>query len=132
MKTEHAEWIAAYVARQPSGFVRGKCAEATLEMVATFPDLRRVGGFVHVDWGRDQHFWCIAPDGSVVDPTASQFEPIGVFEYEELDLDDPATRDLVPTGKCMDCGSEIYGGKDFCNDDCAEAFGDACRRGMQL
>lgn len=117
----YADWIAAYVARH-NGFVRGKCAQAVEMMVAAFPELRRAGGFAHVSWGRDQHWWCVAPDGLIVDPTVQQFGPPGTpIRYEELDLNDPATRARVPTGKCMDCGGDVYGGDTFCSTECAAA-----------
>lgn len=117
---EYAAWIEAYVARHTNRFVRGKCATATEEMVKAFPELRRVGGFVDVEWGRDQHWWCVAPDGSIVDPTVEQFG-LWPVQYEELDLNDPATRARIPTGKCMDCGHEVYGGATFCNEACEAA-----------
>lgn len=119
----YLEWIAAYVAAR-SGFVRGACSTATLEMVEAFPELRRAGGFVFVAWGRDEHFWCVAPDGSIVDPTAAQF-PGGVFRYDELDLNDPKTREIVPTGYCMNCGGDTFKGATFCDQDCEADFGAA-------
>lgn len=122
MNEAYDRWIQAYVARY-NGFVRGKCQPATLEMQAAFPELRIAAGFAHVSWGRDQHFWCVAPDGSVVDPTAAQFQlPI---HYEELDLNDPKTRELVPIGKCMNCGEETYVASlsaDMCSQKCADDF----------
>lgn len=120
----YAAWIDSFVARN-AGFVRGKCDAATTEMVAAFPELRRAAGFAHVSWGRDQHWWCVAPDGLIVDPTAAQFGPAGTpIRYEELDLNDPATRARVPTGKCMDCGGAVYGGATFCSDACEKATAD--------
>lgn len=113
---EYAAWIEAFVSAQPNRFVRGKCAEATLAMIEAFPELRRAAGFVHCTWGRDQHFWCVTPDGTVVDPTAEQFR--AVFEYEELDLDDPETQRRIPTGRCLDCGDDVYEGKSFCSEAC--------------
>lgn len=115
MNPAHQAWIDAYVAAQ-NGFLRGKCREATAAMVAAFPELRQAGGFVYCTWGRDQHFWCVAPDGAVVDPTAAQFQ--AAFQYEELDLNDPATRARVPTGVCMDCGGDVYNGDTFCGPEC--------------
>ncbi len=117
-------WIENYVARQTQRFVRGKCDEATREMVKTFPELRRACGFVFVMWGRDEHWWCVAPDGSVVDPTAEQFGPVGVLDYEELNLKNPDDVARIPTGKCMDCGEPTYLGKTFCNDLCERATRD--------
>lgn len=115
----YEEWIEFYAAQQPDRFVRGKCAEATRLMVEAFPELQRVAGFVYVPWGRDEHWWCRAPDGSIVDPTRSQFPQI--YHYEELNLSDPETRKLVPTGRCMDCGDDVYEGKTFCDERCEAA-----------
>lgn len=123
MNPSYAEWIAAYVARQPEGFVRGKCKEAAKEMAAAFPELRVAAGFVYCTWGRDEHFWCVTSDGELVDPTESQFQ--AVFNYEELDLNDPKTRDIVPIGKCMNCGEETYVGSlgsDICSQSCHDSF----------
>lgn len=110
----YADWIAAYVARMP--FVRGNCKEATAEMVQHFPELRVAAGFVHCSWGRDQHFWCVAPDGSILDPTRGQFDL--VYQYEELDLSDPEAVARVPTGVCPNCGGDVYGSDTFCDTSC--------------
>lgn len=119
---EYDEWIRGYYERH-GGFVRGKCQKAVEEMKAAFPELRIVAGFAHVSWGRDQHWWCIAPDGTVVDPTAAQF-PLPI-RYEELDLNDPKTRERVPISKCMNCGKETYTSSlsaDMCSQTCADDF----------
>lgn len=115
-KQTWAEWIEEYVSQQPNRFVRGKCDKATELMVEAFPELKRVAGFVHCSWGLDQHWWCVSPEGAVVDPTASQFQSI--YQYEELDPEDPATRARVPTGICLDCGEAVYNGDTFCNERC--------------
>jgi hypothetical protein len=112
----YSEWIERYVASQKERFVRGKCASATKAMVEAFPELRRAAGFVHCTWGREEHWWCVAPDGSVVDPTVEQFE--AVARYEELDLSDPKTRSKVPTGRCLNCGGAVYAFATFCDEDC--------------
>jgi len=122
-------WIATYVASQPDGYVRGKCAHATQAMVEAFPELKRQAGFVHVDWGRfaldrEQHWWCVTPDGEVVDPTVSQFHFGYVHEYEPLDLDNPADVARIPTGKCSNCGGPIYNHYDstVCSDECHRSY----------
>lgn len=123
MDAKYAEWIAAYVAAQPNQYVRGHCHKATRAMVEAFPELRRAAGFVFVTWGREEHWWCVAPDSTIVDPTQAQFE--AVFEYEELDLDDPKTRERVPIGKCMNCGDETYPSSleaCMCSRECALSF----------
>lgn len=119
------EWIKAYVERQPNQFVRGKCKEAVTEMIAAFPELRKAAGFAHVTWGRDEHWWCVAPDGAIVDPTKSQFQFGVVLQYEELDLDDPKTRDLVPIGKCANCGEYTYtssASSEICSQECHDSY----------
>lgn len=127
---QYAAWIEQYVSAQPSRFVRGKCADATEQMVVAFPELRRACGFVFVQWGRDQHWWCVTPDGTIVDPTAEQFGPCGVCDYEELDLSDPATLARIPTGKCMECGDPAYLRLTFCSYACEVSF---CRElGMSI
>ena len=115
----YEEWIEQYVASQPSRFVRGKCADATSKMVEAFPELRRACGFAFCAWGRDQHWWCVAPDGAIVDPTAEQFASCGgVFLYEEIDPNNEEDRKRVPTGRCMNCGDDVYEGKTFCSEAC--------------
>lgn len=122
--TGHQEWIDAYVARNKSVF--GKCKEATEEMAAAFPELKRVPGHVEVmGWGRRAHWWLETADGEIVDPTVSQF-PM-VFEYEPFEPGSP-----VRVGRCMDCGDDIYDHpqsltdapkvRSFCNDQCAESM----------
>lgn len=91
----------------------GRCRGVTKEMVEAFPELRRVRGHYHCPiWGKRAHWWCVAPDGSIVDPTVSQFPSRGIGEYVLLDETAP-----IPTGKCPDCGEYVYG-TTFCNDSC--------------
>lgn len=111
--TTYGEWIERYVSAQPDRFVRGKCDAATRAMVAEFPELRRACGFAHTTWGADQHWWCVTPDGRVVDPTVSQFPMV---TYEEIDP--VADRDLIPTGVCMDCGDSVFAHATFCSEPC--------------
>ncbi len=117
----YAEWIAAYVAKN-NDFVRGKCQEACTEMRLQFPELRAAAGFAHVTWGRDQHWWCVTPAGEIVDPTKAQFEYGVVLQYEELDLDDPETRRIVPTGVCPNCSGECYEGAYLCSERCERQY----------
>lgn len=118
MRDEYQAWIEAYVASQPNGFIRGKCDDATTLMCQEFPELRRAAGFAHVTWGREQHWWCVTSEGDIIDPTVSQY-PGHMVDYEELDLEKDQER--IPTGVCMDCGDDTYGGKTFCSDRCERA-----------
>ena len=120
-ETPYQTWIEAYVAAQPNRFVRGLCADATQKMVAAFPELRRTCGFVQVlhpnGEHEEQHWWCVAPDGAIVDPTSEQF--LAVFSYEEVDPKKPHRP--IPTGRCMDCGGQTYDGATFCSKECERA-----------
>ena len=90
---------------------RGRCGVETRAMCAAFPELRAAGGYYYGATERpSQHWWCIAPDGTIVDPTAIQFvDPTaiqfadrGAGCYEELAPEDH------PRGKCMNCGNETF------------------------
>jgi hypothetical protein len=131
----YQEWIDAFLAKLPQingrPYVRGACMRATAEMAATFPELRRVAGFAN----GGEHFWCVAPDGTIVDPTVGQFfshlEPIdpSAIEYREF-----RPGDEVRVGKCMNCGADIYAAverldgddrvrrRSACSDECETAL----------
>lgn len=108
-QARYAAWIEANV--RGDGF--GYCAEITEKMAAAFPELKRVRGhYYDAFWGERGHWWLVAPDGSIVDPTKAQFpdkngEYIPWREGEE-----------EPTGKCMNCAAYTYGGKDCCSVEC--------------
>jgi hypothetical protein len=66
---------------------RGKCKEFVDNAIAIDSSLRAVRGYYHCPmWGKQAHWWCEKPDGSIFDPTAKQF-PFGgeVGDYEEFD-----------------------------------------------
>lgn len=124
-------WTAAYLARN-NNFVRGKCQTAVKEMCAAFPELRPARGFVTCYWGEDQHWWCVTPNGDIVDPTATQFG--GTVMYEELDMSNPRHRDRVPIGKCAYCGALTFArsySQDFCEVSHATAFADALNQELR-
>lgn len=79
----------------------GNCEPAVLALLQSFPELEHVRGHVWTTWGKRAHHWAVTPDGTIVDPTASQFE--AVFEYEPWKPGDP-----IRVGKCMNCGDEIW------------------------
>lgn len=125
MKPEHAAWIAAYLDER-QGIIRGMCGHATDEMVKSFPELTRTGGFVHHDnGGITEHWWCVTSDGEVVDPTAAQFAT-GSLRYEEFDPADQEHRENVRVGRCLNCGMDLYGADrkmtDLCDEDCRAEF----------
>jgi len=91
----YTDWIQSRVKGEAD--LAGQCGDIAEEMAAHFPELRVVGGFVRVtkedvdkvytprhdlyDARLMHHTWCVAPDGMIVDPTATQFRKI--TEYLE-------------------------------------------------
>lgn len=107
----YLDWIKNYKEKQP--FIRGKCYSATLEMAEEFPELRQERGYVTDILGEHQHWWCVEADGSIVDPTDSQF-----YEIIDYDAYNEEKHGPLPTGKCMDCGGYVYNDDYFCDKEC--------------
>lgn len=77
---------------------RGKCREMSEAAAAADPTLTVVRGYYHCPmWGAQEHWWCTAPDGSIVDPTAAQFPSKGIGEYIAFSGGYP----------CAECGKEV-------------------------
>lgn len=115
-------WIAEYL-KAHDGFVLGDCHEATTAMVTAFPELQQVRGHVicPAPWGKRAHWWCVAPDGKIIDPTRAQFTA-GVLAYEPY-----VEGDEVRVGTCMNCGEAIWGdpqraSTDICSQRCYESY----------
>jgi hypothetical protein len=69
-----------------------------MRLAAEDPSLTPVAGWYwDPHWGREEHWWCEAADGSIVDPTAAQFPSNGTGRYERY----------VGSAWCLECGSEI-------------------------
>lgn len=113
---EYAAWIEAFHVRVNA---RGQCAEATQEMGAAFPELRRVRGHVMTRAGYERaHWWLETVGGEVVDPTELQFDEYGgVLAYLPWDESQPE-----PTGKCLNCGGLCFDDSSVCGDACAVAY----------
>lgn len=82
----YAEWISWFEVQYDLN-VTDMCCEASLEMLNSFPELRRIRGHVigdhpHHGPGVHVHWWCLSPSGDVIDPTASQFS--NIIEYVPL------------------------------------------------
>jgi hypothetical protein len=102
----------------------GRCKEEVEAMHEAFPELVIVKGFIYTDFGAGyeserirEHWWLKDEEGTIFDPTAGQFPFIECYrEYKE--------GDDVRIGKCMHCGTVLWGqpgtSKTFCNDDCAD------------
>lgn len=118
-RNDYDAWIAAH-ATEPYG----RCKELSDRMLLAFPELRQVRGhYFDAAWGEREHWWLVAPDGAVVDPTAAQFPTKGHGEYVPWQEGDPE-----PVGKCMNCGNYCYEHANWCSDDCAAALNAAyCR-----
>ena len=115
MNKVYADWIAENYPDYESTY--GQCIQATKSMTKAFPELRTAKGFLFdAQWGRRQHMWCVAQDGSIVDPTKKQF-PCPV-EYDEVL---PGDESRIPTGVRMDCGDDVYNGDTFCSEECEMA-----------
>lgn len=109
MSEEYAEWITENVKD-----CLGMCSTWTAKLMYEFPELTRVRGhYLCWGWGEREHWWCVAPDGSIVDPTAAQFPSKGHGEYVPLPENAPE-----PTGMCPDCGEYVYDGNTFCSTAC--------------
>src|SRR5512147_194408 len=65
---------------------RGKCREMAKQLCKADPTLRLVRGHYHCpEWGAQTHWWCVKPDGTIVDPSAAQFPSKGSGKYVPLD-----------------------------------------------
>lgn len=66
---------------------RGRCKELAEAAIAADPSLMLVRGFYLCPlWGKQAHWWCVKPDGTIVDPSVKQFPTGGVgAEYIEFD-----------------------------------------------
>lgn len=58
---------------------RGKCYEMCMNLILDDPTLTMVRGHYYCPiWNTDeQHWWCVKPNGEIVDPTKLQFRSKG-------------------------------------------------------
>lgn len=121
MEARYATWIED-LQRRRGGDVYNACEEVTLEMLAAFPELRRVRGLVemleHPDERRRPHWWLVDEHGVIVDPTREQFP--GAIAYEEV-----AEERGKVDGRCLNCDGLVYRNDDHggcCSEACATAL----------
>lgn len=78
---------------------RGKCKELSEAAVEQDPTLKLVRGhYICPMWGKQPHWWCVKPDGTIVDPSVDQFPTKGI------------AADYVPFDgavKCAECGKTM-------------------------
>lgn len=100
---------------------RGKCKEFCEELIKQDPTLKLVRGYYFCPiWNTDEpHWWCVKPDGTIVDPTAKQFGSKGNGIYTEFD----------GTFNCANCDKQIkeedaqfYSNYIFCSGECIARF----------
>ena len=109
MLAKYQEWI-----KNQNSDVFGACKARTEEMVAAFPELKRVRGhYYDIVWGERMHWWCVDPDGNIIDPTARQFPTKGKGAY--VPWKEGAEE---PTGICPNCGEYCYEGTTCCSEKC--------------
>lgn len=106
------------------GYARfaGRCRKYAEAAIAADPTLRLACGWYHCPmWGKRGHWWAVKPDGTIVDPTVTQFPTSGAgADYEEYD----------GTVECANCGKDgirednaiLHGHYAFCGTPCALRF----------
>ena len=98
----YKDWIDEHYPDKKSAMLQ--CKEATKLMAEEFPELRRVRGNVMVGVDYRPHWWLVATDGSIVDPTYRQFTNISFYEEHDESMGDSH-------GKCRRCGELLYRSK---------------------
>lgn len=117
---KYQEWISEHYPTYE--FSYGKCAEATIKMVAQFPELKRIRGHYYCFiWGERQHWWCVDPLGWIIDPTSMQFPSKGTGDYVEWNESSPE-----PTGKCPNCSEFCYNNNYCCSENCSIEYAAYC------
>ena len=123
MKEKYAEWIELHYPTPQSALKQ--CEPAVHAMILNFPELTIVRGQAVVEEPhgfiptKTHHWWCINPEGEVIDPTAHQY-PKRILSYEPLD---ESKRD--PTGKCPNCGCISYASTcltPLCSEKCSKEY----------
>jgi hypothetical protein len=78
---------------------RGRCKELSEAACAADPTLTLVRGHYYCPiWGTNEpHWWCVKPDGTIVDPTREQFPSAGNGIYTPFD----------GNVTCSNCGKQM-------------------------
>ena len=100
---------------------RGRCRELAEAACRDDPTLTLVRGhyFCPIWNSLEQHWWCVKPDGKIVDPTSRQFPSAGLGYYEPFD----GMVDCSQCGKAvLEENASIDGRYAFCSDLCHGRF----------
>lgn len=103
MTNKYQAWINEHYPTPDSAHLR--CEEATAAMVVAFPELRRVRGHALIGLNFRAHWWCVDPNGTIVDPTAHQWALLPL-QYDAIPDDFEE-----PHGKCYECGALLFRSK---------------------
>ena len=77
---------------------RGKCKEMVEEICKQDQTLTPVRGhYICWLWGKQAHWWAVKPDGTIVDPTVSQFPKPHIGDYVPFD----------GVIECSQCGERV-------------------------
>lgn len=101
-KQEYKDYITANYGTYEKCY--GQCKGAVEAMHKAFPELRPACGYVStIGWGVRAHWWLVAEDNSIIDPTVIQFPGAIAYDYDEWQ---PGKKILV--GTCCNCSNEIW------------------------
>jgi hypothetical protein len=102
--------------------VAGWCQFAATKMAKQFPELRLARGWYGTPQRKSAHWWCVAVDGTIVDPTGEQFKERGLFDrYIELDVNAIACTGCTSTVAESDPSFYVVADSPFCSKTCAGA-----------
>lgn len=131
MNEKYEEWAKKWLGENGWGDKDGygQCEDAAKAMAQEFPELTSVPGHVWAGpWGQRQHWWLTTADGTIVDPTATQF-PVHV---DDLIYEAFQPGHSVVVGRCRECGDDIEKKlnsldepieiRDFCSSRCENAY----------
>lgn len=94
--------------------VKARCMEFSNAFVEKFPELRTERGWINSQereakgWSAGEHWWCVDPEGNIVDPSLNQFAFWREPEKLVYKVFNPET-DVIYIGRCHNCGDPIYG-----------------------
>jgi hypothetical protein len=112
---KYDEWIKANVPKNPEG----ECIKYSRKLAKAFPELSLTKGTCQIvgPYGSQHpqtHWWCVDPDGEIVDPTAHQFRKV----WEYVALGGPSD----PVSRCANCGDYFNGSGTICGESCHEEY----------